>query len=238
MSEKESTAPGPRARINVRQRNGELNALPAIGNAPAPAQRKDVLNIVVAPAGYDPEEAPVERVHTIGVQLTHGGRPLTGALAGQGMAAAVSEDYGRAGTLAQNLRTRCMGCEHWDRNAAQPYIVATIEKMRSNTVVDQNGVPRSVQGRAAALTVFVNRAEVIARGGLCHAISEVMKNHRTLGTPWITDPNGGCPAPAQMVGPNGEDLSNLYKARERPAHGKTAGDVAYDAILNTAAGKK
>lgn len=204
------------------------------------SKRSDVLNIAIAPRGAEPEAAPVERVHAIGIQLTHGGQALTGKLSGATLPAAVSEDYGRAGTLAQNLLTRCAGCEHFDRNAAQPYIEAAVTKMKSAVVVDANGRARDVSGRQAAWQVLIDRESVLRASGLCRAISEVMKNHAdgALRAPWLTHPDGGCPAPAQLRGPGGEDLSKLYKARERPAHGKTAGQTAYDRVLGVASGKK
>lgn len=206
----------------------------------APAQQRDELKIHIAGPGEDPEAAPVERHHAIGIQLTHGGRALSGALEGATIASTVSEDYGRAGALAQNLRTRCAGCVHFDRDAGRPFVQQLIAEMKANTLRDQHGRPRDLPSQLAARLVVLDRESVAIKMGLCRAISEIMKGHSSeeLRKPWMVHPDGGCPAPAQLMGPGGEDLSKCYEARDFSRHSKSAGDTAYDKVLNTAAGKK
>lgn len=205
----------------------------------APSQRRDELRIAVAAPGQSPEEAQVERVHTVGVQLTHGGRPLAGGLEGRSLASAVSENYGRAGTLAQNLLTRCATCKHFDPNAAVPYIEAAITKMKQGVGWDQFGRPRNALEQRTAWEVVFNRESTIKASGVCHALTEALKGHPLeMPLPVLVHPDGGCPQPAQLRGPRGEDLSGLYVEREVKRHARGPGVTAYDTVLNAAAGKK
>lgn len=198
----------------------------------APAQRRDELKITQAQPGQDPEEAIVERVHTVGIQLTHGGRSLTGGLEGRSMPSAVSEAYGRAGTLAQNLKTRCASCAHFDQPSAKPYIEASLAEMRKGVARGPGGQTRNMLQQQQAWMVLHTREATIAASGICHALTEA------CGVVTLTHPDGGCPLPAQLRGKNGEDVSGLYKEREVKRHARAPGVFAYDKIMNAAAGKK
>jgi len=231
----------PRAAPHLR-----FPVLPALGRtAPPPGKERDVLRVGVALAGAgEPEEQPVERIHTVGVMLTHGGKPIAGALGQRSLPAAVSEDYGQAGRLAMNLRSRCALCKHWSQDAAKPYIAAALEKMRQSVFykegagADGRPVARPLNERGAAWGVLFARESVLKRSGLCRAISEVMAKHTdgSLRAPWITNADGGCPAPAQLTGPGGEDLSGLFQPRERSE--VRAGETAYDTVMSMAQGKR
>lgn len=204
-------------------------ALPVAALAPAPHLRRDALQFGVDPEHSDPEAVPVERVFTINVPLTLGGKALTGDLAGKQIPSAAAEDYGRAGALGLQLQSRCEYCAHFDVAKGAPHVEQMLVDMRAGITHDQEGNPRNSLQRQDAFRVFQHREAQMRGAGLCTAISEIMKS------PYIMPPHSGCPQPRDLVGPRGERLDQLFKIREKKIHAKDAGTSAYDTILNAAA---
>lgn len=176
----------------------------------------------------EPEQQVVQQVFDVGIPVSLGNEYIA-SMAGQ-----VGMDT-EAGVFASNLRKRCGYCKHFNRPKGQAYL----RDLRKREMTDPEAAAELGQFRTAIdagasddyRDAFdqVNIEAVMADLGECDAITAIHSAFLRTEHHVIVAPEGGCP---DMNGPSGEDLSNLFVARDRRA--RAEGASAYDTILKAA----
>lgn len=207
--------------------------------------------IRVVPATHDVATgAPLEPEERPASVLSPSRTPLSLGLPGQvkqfevePLTMAVEAEYEvTAGDLATRLRKRCVTCAHFDN----PGWLKLKHAYEHSTRLDDRQFIHDIRATVASvvgadeefpLAPEVEEGEVeraLASCGICRAISEIYSKY-TPGDPYymVVYSMAGCPD--ETKGPGGEDLTQLYKPRDRAA--ARAAGKAQDVILRMAQGQ-
>jgi hypothetical protein len=134
-----------------------------------------------------------------------------------------------AGELAQNRATCCASCAFFRPDHLKKLISKWEEPTNHEGRIELERVRGAFTDNRPGDGRFVNLDQVdtlLKECGICEAITEIVQY------PLIVTPIGGCPAER---GPKGEDLSQLYRVKDREA--RRASSKTFDQIMFTAAGR-
>lgn len=208
--------------------------------------------IRVVPATHDvatgeklePEERPAAVVSPMRVPLTLGLPTQVQQIPVAPLTVRSETTYElTAGELAASLRKRCATCAHFDRLGWHKLK----REYEHSSRMEHRQFLHDIRATVAAVISTEGETDLVGDleeleveralldCGICRAISEIFTKY-TPDDPYfmVVASMAGCPD--QTKGPAGEDLSQLYKPRDRAA-ARAAGQ-AQDVILRMAMGKE